>query len=88
MPDGIFPKSVRVYFTYPSCAHRKRLGRGGPLKKNLEADWMTPDESDLPDLLLLVEPVDNSSRLPIGVRSNIRCVPLPRGELSCLAKVI
>lgn len=42
---------------------------------------MDPDESDPPDLLLLVEPVDNSSRLPTGARSNIRCVPLPRGEL-------
>lgn len=49
---------------------------------------MNADESDPPDLLLLVEPVDSNSLLPIGARSNIRRVPLPRGELSCLAKVI
>lgn len=49
---------------------------------------MNPDESDPADLLVLVEPVDNGSRFPIGARSNIRSVPLPRGELSCLAKVI
>lgn len=42
---------------------------------------MKPDESNPPDLLLLVEPVDNSSRLPIGARSDFRCAPLPCGEL-------
>lgn len=35
MPGGTFPKSIGVYFTYPSCTRRKRLERGGPLKKEL-----------------------------------------------------